>query len=119
MTELANIQKDEEGFLTDLRSGTHFIIAASFISRMCGLLFTPREENLVLVLVPCKGIHTYGMSYPIDVAFIDSQGIVLSVYRALEPRKRRRHKLAVVVLERAAQATPWYERGDCLAFVKA
>jgi uncharacterized protein len=40
----------------------------------------------VLVLRPCRQVHTFGMRFPIDVAFCDRQGFVLHV-STLEPRR--------------------------------
>ena len=33
----------------------------------------------VLVLRPCRQVHTFGMQFPIDVAFCDRYGFVLHV----------------------------------------
>ena len=33
----------------------------------------------VLVLRPCRQVHTFGMHFPIDVAFCDREGFVLHV----------------------------------------
>ena len=35
----------------------------------------------VLVLRPCRQVHTFGMQFPIDVAFCDRYGFVLHVSR--------------------------------------
>ncbi|MEQ1872550.1 MAG: DUF192 domain-containing protein [Ilumatobacteraceae bacterium] len=32
-----------------------------------------------LVLSPCRSVHTIGMRFPIDVAYLDEQGFVLKV----------------------------------------
>lgn len=32
-----------------------------------------------LVLAPCRSVHTVGMRFPIDVAYLDEQGFVLKV----------------------------------------
>ena len=36
-------------------------------------------------IVPCNGIHTVGMRYAIDVAYLDSQKRVLKSYHRLKP----------------------------------
>ncbi len=38
-----------------------------------------------IYLVPCEGVHTFGMKFPIDVAFLDSKGTVLAVHHGLKP----------------------------------
>jgi uncharacterized membrane protein (UPF0127 family) len=38
-------------------------------------------------IVPTQWIHMFGMQFPIDVAFLDSQGRVLHVCHALEPNR--------------------------------
>ncbi len=44
-----------------------------------------------IVLTPCRGIHTIGMRFSIDVAFLDAQGVVLKVVQM----KRNRFGLPV------------------------
>lgn len=58
----------------------------SAIERMRGLL--PRqglEEGEALWIAPCTSIHTFFMRFPIDVAFLDRNGVVLALYEALPP----------------------------------
>jgi len=43
----------------------------------------------VLVLRPCRHVHTFGMRVPIDVAFCDRDGFVLHV-ASLVPRRLSR-----------------------------
>lgn len=38
-----------------------------------------------LLLVPCSSIHTFFMRFPIDVAFLDDQGVVVAVRSNLKP----------------------------------
>ena len=38
-----------------------------------------------LWIIPCRGIHTRGMAFPIDALFLDASGTVLSVEENLEP----------------------------------
>jgi uncharacterized membrane protein (UPF0127 family) len=40
----------------------------------------------VLVLRPCRQVHTFGMQFPIDVAFCDRDGFVLHI-STLPPRR--------------------------------
>lgn len=38
-----------------------------------------------LWIVPCDGVHTIGMNFPIDVAYLDAQGRILRIYHHLAP----------------------------------
>lgn len=59
--------------------------------RLKGLIGSrPLESGRGLLLVPCRAVHMYGMTYPIDVAFLDSAREVVAIYRALSPGTRSR-----------------------------
>jgi len=47
-------------------------------SRARGLLGRPGYEG-ALVLSKCRSVHTIGMQFAIDVAYLDADGIVLKV----------------------------------------
>ena len=56
--------------------------------RMKGLLGRSKEEfspGKGLWLVPANSIHTIGMSFPIDVAYLDKKGRVIHMYHSLPP----------------------------------
>lgn len=38
-------------------------------------------------IVPCEWIHTFGMKFPIDVAFLAADGRVLAVHHGLRPNR--------------------------------
>lgn len=38
-----------------------------------------------MLLKPCRNVHTFGMRYPIDVAFLDRENRVLRAVRGLKP----------------------------------
>jgi uncharacterized protein len=64
-------------------------LAERFWQRALGLLGRPRmTEGEGLVLRPCKAIHTWGMQYPVDVAFRDRNGRVVASYAAFPPNQR-------------------------------
>jgi hypothetical protein len=60
-------------------------VAATRKLRRVGLM---RRESLdgVLVLRPCRQVHTFGMQFPIDVAFCDRDGFVLQLV-TLPPKR--------------------------------
>ena len=43
-----------------------------------------------LYLIPCPWIHTFGMSFPIDVAFLAKDGRVLALHAGLPPNRLSR-----------------------------
>jgi uncharacterized membrane protein (UPF0127 family) len=86
--------------------GTHALaervsVADRFWTRTRGLLGRqPLQRGEGLLLSPCKAVHTVGLRYAIDVAFLDASGTVVAVYRGLEPNRRTRwHALAQSALE--------------------
>ncbi|HIT45437.1 MAG TPA: DUF192 domain-containing protein [Candidatus Aphodovivens excrementavium] len=76
-------------------------------------LFAHRGFSGVLVLAPCKDVHTMGMGEPIDIAFIDREGVVLESHRAVGPFRRLRNGKASFVLERFSRGQArWVAPGD-------
>ena len=71
--------------------GTRVILADRFWPRLRGLIARPRiEPGEGLMIVPCRGVHMYLMTYPIDVALLDRDGEVVAMYRELAPGARTR-----------------------------
>ncbi|WP_251198152.1 DUF192 domain-containing protein [Anaerotardibacter muris] len=90
-------------------------VASSFFKRMRGLLGSPPRPQL-LMIAPCHSIHTYGMRYPIHVAFFDKRGIVIHSERAVPPGTKRSCNNACGVLEMPAvfENDHWFSSGDHL-----
>jgi uncharacterized membrane protein (UPF0127 family) len=66
----------------------HVDIADTVWRRMKGLLGRTTAEftaGKALWLAPCQGIHTIGMSFPIDAAYLDAKGNVVRTYHSLAP----------------------------------
>jgi len=62
--------------------------ANTFLSRLAGLLGTAEiGEGEGLWIVPCRSVHTLGMRYPIDVAFLDAGGVVVGILAGLPPNR--------------------------------
>ena len=62
------------------------VVADSWWSRLRGLLARPplrRGEGLLLTR--CRSVHTVGMTYAIDVAFLDAEGTVVHHISRLVP----------------------------------
>jgi Uncharacterized conserved protein len=63
-------------------------MADTFFSRLKGLLGTSGlAAGEGLVIKPCNSIHTFGMSYPIDVLFADAAGRVARTAAGLSPQR--------------------------------
>ncbi len=61
-------------------------LTASTWERMRGLLGRPPLRNgQGLLIDPCPSVHTFGMSYSLDLAFLDSRWRVLKLVRELPP----------------------------------
>ena len=69
--------------------GGHVAVADSWWGRLRGLIGRPElEPGEGLLLSPCKAVHMYGVGFSIDVAFLDSDGMVVALYRELAPGAR-------------------------------
>lgn len=67
---------------------TDLQLADTHWSRLRGLMCT-REVNFpagrALWIVPCRGVHTFAMRFPIDVVYLDRDKVVLHTEKALAP----------------------------------
>lgn len=81
--------------------GSEVMLADGWWSRLRGYLGRAKPESgQGILLAPCKAIHTMGMSFPIDVLFLDRGGKVLASLRGVQPwRGARRVSAAKYVLE--------------------
>ena len=99
--------------------GLNFRFAHTLTGRLFGL--TRKSvcvQGEVLVLLPCRSIHTFGMKEDIDVAFFDSRGRVMKAVRALPPRRFCSCRGAAGVLERrSARGAFWFESGDSVKLI--
>ncbi len=94
-------------------------LAGRFADRVRGLLGT-KADGATLVLMPCNDVHTWGMSYPIDVAFVSREGEVIATYEDVGPGRRMRCGRAVAVLERCSRcAGAWFAVGDRVSVVRS
>lgn len=88
-------------------------VLSTWRERLRGLLGTTPEARPVL-LARCGSIHTFGMAYDLDVAFVGAGGKVLRVCRALPPSCAESCRGARCIVERPARPGPWIEQGDRL-----
>jgi uncharacterized membrane protein (UPF0127 family) len=76
-------------------------VAETFRARSKGLL---GKSSLAagegLLIRPCKGVHTIGMKFPIDVVFLDNSNKVIGICKELQPNRLTAIRLrAASVLE--------------------
>jgi uncharacterized membrane protein (UPF0127 family) len=81
--------------------GTRIAVADRWWLRLRGLLGRPPlGAGGGVLLTPCRAVHTFGMSYPVDLAFVGRHGAIVAVYHRLTPGHASRwHKAAVCALE--------------------
>ena len=93
----------------------HCEVADSFGSRLKGLIGRKELEGAIL-LRPARSVHTFGVRFPIDVAYCDKQMKVL-VTLTMRPMRigRPRPKAHAVVEARAGAFERWgLQAGDTL-----
>ena len=77
------------------------------LSRLLGLAGLREELAGAGLLLPrCRSIHTLGMRFPIDVAFLGQDGCPVSVSRRVSPGRFVSDRRAVAVLEVPSRGTP-------------
>lgn len=88
-------------------------LATTAKERLRGMLFRD-PDDVTRLLIPCHDIHTFGMRYPLDVAFISREGQVLEVHRNVATMRRLKHKDASLVAERFSRDGEWLKEGDVI-----
>jgi uncharacterized membrane protein (UPF0127 family) len=79
--------------------------ASNAWERLRGLLGRrPLAPDEALLLERCNSVHTFGMGYPIDLAFLDRDGRVLRVVPRVRPLRIAARLGARATLEMAAGA---------------
>ncbi|MCL2333138.1 MAG: DUF192 domain-containing protein [Actinomycetia bacterium] len=90
--------------------------AVSAAARMRGMLgagVAAQQGEEIFLIAPCRRVHTMGMSFALDVAYIAADGRVLRATRGLKPgRVPAACPSAVAVLERRASAGAWLSPGQ-------
>jgi uncharacterized membrane protein (UPF0127 family) len=67
---------------------TELALADTHWSRLRGLLGASAADfrgGCGLWITPCRGVHTLAMSFPIDVVYLDSEGMVVHLEQNLAP----------------------------------
>ncbi len=75
-------------------------VAADPRTRLLGLAGLRRERVGEGLLIPrCASVHTFGMRFDLDLAFLDSAGNPLEIHRRLPPCRLVWCRRAAAVLE--------------------
>ena len=67
---------------------THLSIAGTHWSRFRGLMGRDAQDfqpGSGLLIVPCRGVHTFAMNFPIDVLYLDANNLVVYLKENLRP----------------------------------
>ena len=79
-------------------------LATTHGARLLGLAFTDRERAGGGLLIPgCRSVHTFGMRFALDIAFLDAEGAAISRRRAVPPWRVVADRRAAAVLETPAE----------------
>lgn len=81
------------------------------LKRLRGLLGS-KPDAAPVALMGCSAIHTFGMAYRIDVAFIGADGLVLEAWCSVPPGRLLSHRKAWVTLERPHRRGTWLAKGE-------
>lgn len=61
-------------------------VADSFMTRFRGLMLRSADDvHYALALKPCSQIHTFFMTFELDVAFVGKGGNVISTHKNIRP----------------------------------
>ncbi len=82
---------------------TELLVARTHWTRFRGLMATDASRfrpGQGLWIVPCHGVHTFAMRFPIDVLYLDQERVVIHIEESLKPwRMAAIRVLATSVLE--------------------
>ena len=60
--------------------GSRVAVASGWWSRLRGFLGRPKpHEGEGILLVSCNMVHTFGMTFPLDILFLSAEGRVLDI----------------------------------------
>ncbi|MEI6891141.1 MAG: DUF192 domain-containing protein [Pontiella sp.] len=94
----------------------HVLLAETTFERMKGLLgCSGLDSDTAMLIRPCRSIHMWFMRFPIDAAFLDTEGRVLKISRNLKPWQLAfAPRKTNAVLETAAGILSKLQPGDSL-----
>ena len=63
-------------------------IADTFYLRARGLIGRPPlRQTEAMIIKPCSAVHSLGMTYPIDVAYVNGDGEICHMLKPLQPNR--------------------------------
>lgn len=69
--------------------GQNVTLASTWLGRLRGYLGRSEpKEGEGMLLIPCNAVHSFFMTFALDVLFLDQKGTVLEVFREFRPWKR-------------------------------
>lgn len=81
------------------------IIAFDSKTRKTGLLkHESLEDGSAMLIAPTNAVHTFFMRFPIDIAFVNRDGVIVKTYAALRPWRLAAALRAYAVIELSAGA---------------
>jgi uncharacterized protein len=97
---------------------TELLIARTHWSRFRGLMATDASRfrrGQGLWIVPCHGVHTLAMRFPIDAVYLDQERVVIHIEQELKPWRMaaiRVHATSVLELPTGTVSDTKTELGD-------
>ena len=80
--------------------GTSVPVARDPLTRLFGLALLSRRNAGPGLLIPnCRSVHTFGMLFPLDIAFLDAERRVIELRRDVPSGRIERCPKADAVLE--------------------
>lgn len=103
--------------MTDSGAMLELTALGTWRERLRGLLGTGDDAGPV-ALCGCSSIHTVGMRYAIDVAFVTRGGEVLRSRRAVPPGRLVSAPGAFYAFERPTSQGPWPREGSWVSIAR-
>ena len=88
----------------------HVFVADTHWSRLRGLMGVPATRFTFgqgLWIVPCHGVHTIAMRYPIDVIYLDENHVVIHVEPNVRPWRLTTVRLDAATVLEVRSPTVW------------
>jgi uncharacterized membrane protein (UPF0127 family) len=87
--------------------GREVAVARGPLVRTLGLALLDREQAGAGLLIPrCRGVHTFGMRFALDLYFLEAGGNPSSIHLDVPPNRLVSDRRAAAVLELPTGASP-------------
>ena len=106
-----------------IRLAEQVLVAKTHWTRLRGLIgVSPSQfgSGKALWIVPCHGVHTFLMRFPIDVLYLDREGFVIGLNERVKPWRIapvRISAASVLELPAGSLCNSATELGDCIEMV--